>query len=123
MFIQLGVLEIHPWSCTIDELESPDMIIFDLDPAPDVSWSEIVAAAFDIKQQLELYKLNCFVKTTGGKGLHIVVPIQPKYSWEEIKLFTHVFAEFMEKNNPGVYISKMSKSKRNGKIFIDYLRN
>ena len=99
------------------------MIIFDLDPAPDVSWSEIVAAAFDIKQQLELYKLNCFVKTTGGKGLHIVVPIQPKYSWEEIKLFTHVFAEFMEKNNPGVYISKMSKSKRNGKIFIDYLRN
>lgn len=121
--IQFDVLEINPWSSTIDTLEAPDMIIFDLDPASDVSWSEVVAAAFDIKKQLERCKLICFVKTTGGKGLHIVLPIQPTYNWDEIKLFAHAFAGFMEKNNPCVYTSKMSKSKRCGKIFIDYLRN
>jgi len=121
--IQLGALEIHPWGCKVDDIEYPDIITFDLDPAPDVPWKRVVAAAFEIKEHLSKFKLKCFVKATGGKGLHIVIPIKPEYSWEEVKTFSQVFADFMVMNDPMNYISKMGKAKRKGKIFIDYLRN
>ncbi|MCL9683638.1 DNA ligase D [Legionella maioricensis] len=121
--VQMGVLEIHPWGSQIKTLEYPDWITIDLDPAPDVEWKKVVAAAFDVKRNLEQYKLTSFVKTTGGKGLHVVIPIKPKYDWDAIKNFTHVFVRFMEQLKPKEYIGKMSKSKRTGKIFIDYLRN
>ena len=121
--VQFGVLEIHPWSSTVNTIEQPDWITIDLDPAPDVSWNNVVTAAFDIKNHLEQYKLKCFVKTTGGKGLHVVIPIKPHYDWDEIKNFTHIFVIYMEQINPKKYISTMTKSKRSGKIFIDYLRN
>lgn len=121
--VQFGALEIHPWASTIDAIEKPDWITLDLDPADDVSWKKVVSAAFDIKHQLEQYQLKSFVKTTGGKGLHVVIPLKPKYEWDEIKNFTHVFVNYMEQLNPKEYISKMSKSARLGKIFIDYLRN
>lgn len=121
--VQMGVLEIHPWGSTINHLEHPDILIFDLDPAPDVEWKMVVEAAFDIREQLQQYELTSFVKTTGGKGLHIVIPVKAEYDWDEVKNFTRVFVEFLEKRNPEKYISKMTKAKRKGKIFIDYLRN
>jgi bifunctional non-homologous end joining protein LigD len=121
--VQMGVLEIHPWGSTIKKLEKPDWLTIDLDPAPDVAWKKVVEAAFDVKHYLEEYQLTSFVKTTGGKGLHVVVPIQPEYDWEGVKNFAHVFVEFLEQLKPKEYVSKMTKSKRTGKIFIDYLRN
>lgn len=121
--VQMGVLEIHPWGSRINHLEQPDIIVIDLDPAPDVPWSKVVAGAKEIRDHLAQYKLTSFVKSTGGKGLHVVVPIKAEYEWEEIKEFTHVFVQFLEKLKPKEYISTMAKSKRGGKIFIDYLRN
>ncbi|MFC3908561.1 DNA ligase D [Legionella dresdenensis] len=121
--VQMGVLEIHPWGSLITSLETPDIIVIDLDPAPDVTWKTTVAAALDIKEELSQLKLTSFVKTTGGKGLHVVIPIKPEYDWDVIKNFTHVFVEYLEQKNPERYISKMAKAKRGGKIFVDYLRN
>lgn len=121
--VQLGVLEIHPWGSRIDNIEKPDIITFDLDPAPDVEWKKVIQAAFFIKEQLENIHLKCFVKTTGGKGLHIVIPIKRQYDWPEIKVFTRVFVEFIVKEMPNEFIGTMSKARRRGKIFIDYLRN
>lgn len=120
---QMGTLEIHPWGSTIQEVEYPDIITFDLDPAPDIEWKRVVAAAFEIKEHLAEFKLKSYVKTTGGKGLHVVVPIKPEYDWEEVKNFAHVFVNFLIQRDPKNYISKMSKAERKGKIFIDYLRN
>ena len=120
---QLGTLEIHPWGSKIDNIETPDIIVFDLDPAPELAWKKVVEAAFEIKNHLEELKLKSFIKTTGGKGLHVVVPIKPKHSWAEIKNFTHVFANCLVEQYPKKYLSQMSKEKRTGKIFIDYLRN
>lgn len=121
--VQMGVLEIHPWGSKIEQLEYPDMLIFDLDPGPGVEWKMVVEAAFDIREQLSQYQLSSFVKTTGGKGLHIVIPIKPEYHWDEVKKFTRIFAEYLEIRSPERYISKMAKAKRKGKIFVDYLRN
>jgi bifunctional non-homologous end joining protein LigD len=121
--VQMSVLEIHPWGSQINHLEQPDIIVLDLDPAPELPWSKVVFAAKEVRDHLAQYQLTSFVKTTGGKGLHVVIPIQPEYDWEEVKEFTHVFVQFLEKIKPKEYISKMTKSKRKGKIFIDYLRN
>lgn len=121
--VQMGVLEIHPWGSTIHHLQKPDIITIDLDPAPDLPWSAVVKAAMDVRHYLSQYKLSAFVKTTGGKGLHVVIPILPEYDWGEVKQFTHVFVQFLEKINPKDYVSTMSKAKRAGKIFVDYLRN
>lgn len=121
--VQMGVLEIHPWACSINALEYPQWITIDLDPAPDLAWNEVVRAAWDVKRHLEQYKLKSFVKTTGGKGLHVVIPIKPEYEWAIIKNFTHAFVIAMEQRQPEKYLSSMTKSKREGKIFIDYLRN
>lgn len=121
--VQMGVLEIHPWGSTIKHIEQPDVLIFDLDPAPGIAWSKVVASAFEVRDYLAQYQLTSFVKTTGGKGLHVVVPIKPEYDWEAIKEFTLIFAQFLEKLKPTEYLSTMSKAKRKGKIFVDYLRN
>lgn len=121
--VQIGVLEIHPWGSTIKHLDSPDILIFDLDPAPDVAWFKVVAAAYEIKEYLAQYHLTSFVKTTGGKGLHVVIPIKPKYNWDKVQQFSQLFVQTMEQIKPDEYISKMTKAKRQGKIFIDYLRN
>ncbi len=121
--VQMGVLEIHPWGSMIDSLEYPDIIIFDLDPDENLAWKNVVAAALEVKGHLEQFKLKSFVKTTGGKGLHVVIPIKPEYDWEDVKNFSHTFALFMEQLNPDKYLSVMSKAKRKGKIYIDYLRN
>jgi bifunctional non-homologous end joining protein LigD len=121
--VQMNVLEIHPWGSTIKHLDEPDTIIFDLDPAPNVGWRKVVEAAKEIRDQLARYQLTSFVKSTGGKGLHVVVPILPEYDWEKVKKFTQVFVQFLEQLKPKNYVSKMTKSRRTGKIFVDYLRN
>lgn len=120
---QLNVLEIHPWSAHIDNIEYPDMVTFDLDPAPNVPWKKIITAAFEIKAFLENLKLKSFIKTTGGKGLHVIIPVKPEYDWDDISLFAHTLVDYMVKNNSDTYIGKMTKSARTNKIFLDYLRN
>ncbi|QMT62063.1 DNA ligase D [Legionella sp. PC997] len=120
---QMGVLEIHPWGSQVSHLKFPDVLIFDLDPSPEVPWSRVVESAFEVRQFLKEFNLTSFVKTTGGKGLHVVVPIKPEHNWDVIKEFTHSFVETLEKIHPNHYVSEMSKAKRVGKIFIDYLRN
>jgi bifunctional non-homologous end joining protein LigD len=119
---QVGVLEIHPWGSPLAALETPDTMIFDLDPGEDVSWMDIVAAAQDVKTRLEAVGLAAFVKTSGGKGLHVCVPLKPKAGWNEVKSFAKALAEAMAKDHPDRFISIATKAKRKGLIFIDYLR-
>lgn len=121
--IQMGTLEIHIWGCKINHIDQPDIIVFDLDPAPDVKWSAVVAAAQLMRSELKKIKLTSFVKTTGGKGLHVVIPIKPEYDWEQIKSFSHSFIDYLVAQNPKAYIGTMTKAHRTGKIFLDYLRN
>lgn len=121
--VQMNVLEIHPWGARIDKIEKPDMMIFDLDPGEDILWKKVIKAAFILKEELEQYNLQAFVKTTGGKGLHIVVPIQRRYEWDDMLHFSKIFVQYITAKYPADYIDVMNKSKRKGKIFIDYLRN
>ena len=120
---QMGVLEIHPWGSVIEQVDYPDILIFDLDPAPELAWSKVVKAAFELREYLKNYQLKSFVKTTGGKGLHAVVPITPDNDWDTIKQFSQVFVDYIVMNHPNEYVGKMSKAKRKGKIYVDYLRN
>ncbi len=121
--VQLGVLEMHPWGSQIKDDEYPDRIILDLDPSDSITWKKIVASAKLIKKYLEKCGLKSFVKTTGGKGLHVVIPIQPEYDWSQIKNFSKTFVEWMVLRYPDLFVSVISKTKRSGKIYIDYLRN
>jgi bifunctional non-homologous end joining protein LigD len=121
--VQSAVLEIHPWGASTDSWEKPDMITMDLDPAEDVTWGEVIAAALELKQRLEGAGLAAFIKTSGGKGLHVVTPLQPKAGWVQVKAFAKGLADSMSKDQPEKYLATATKAKRNGKIFIDYLRN
>jgi bifunctional non-homologous end joining protein LigD len=121
--VQMGVLEIHPWGSREKTLEKPDRIIFDFDPAPDLDWKRVVDAAAEMRERLKTLGLESFLKTTGGKGLHVVAPLTPRDEWPEVKAFTKAVAAAMEGDSPRAYTTVMSKSERRGKIFIDYLRN
>lgn len=121
--VQMGVLEIHPWGSTADHLERPDRLVFDLDPDPAVLWPRMVTAAREVRLVLEDLGLVSFLKTTGGEGLHLVVPIQRRTSWDDAKAFCRSVAETIVAAAPDRYVATMSKAARRGKIFIDYLRN
>jgi bifunctional non-homologous end joining protein LigD len=121
--VQMGVLEIHPWGSTVERLETPDRLFFDLDPDEGLSWQRVIDGAVAVRDALAEIGLRSFVKTTGGKGLHVVVPIKPSLAWDEAKAFTRALAQSMAKAAPGLYIATMSKKARAGRIFIDYLRN
>lgn len=121
--VQVGVLEIHPWNSKVDRLERPDQLVFDLDPDPDLPWARLVEGVLDVRNELKRVGLDSFVKTTGGKGLHVVVPIARRSSWEEAKAFSKAIAERLVQLHPDRYVATMSKKKRTGKIFVDYLRN
>ena len=121
--VQAGVLEIHPWGSTIGAVEKPDRITMDLDPAEDVSWISLIEAAVEVRERLDAVGLESFVKTTGGKGLHVVVPLKPKAGWNEVKAFAQDLAESMAKDRPDRFVATMSKQVRRGRIFVDYLRN
>jgi bifunctional non-homologous end joining protein LigD len=121
--IQFGALEIHAWGSRADDVERPDRVVFDLDPDPTVAWKRVIHAAETLRELLVARKLKSFIKTTGGKGLHIVVPIARRYSWAEVKQFAKDIADGLVTDAPDQYIATMSKAARRGKIFIDYLRN
>jgi bifunctional non-homologous end joining protein LigD len=120
--VQGGVLEIHTRGTTINDCERADRLVFDLDPGPGTSWKDVVAAARDVRDWLESIKLKTFLKTSGGNGLHVVLPIKPT-PWKEARTFAKAVAEAMEADEPGRYISTATKAKRNKRIFVDYLRN
>jgi bifunctional non-homologous end joining protein LigD len=121
--VQAGVVEIHPWGSTVDHLEQPDRLFFDLDPGEDVPWRQVIAAAQEVRQRLDDLGLKSFVKTSGGKGLHVVVPITPKADWDAAKEFTGSIAIAMAKARPDLYVATMSKRARSGRILVDYFRN
>ncbi len=121
--VQIGVLEIHPWGSTVDKLETPDRITFDLDPDEGLPWQRVTAAALDIREVLAGVGLESFVKTTGGKGLHVVVPLVPRLNWNEIKAFTKAIVEDMAARHPERYTANQLKRMRRGRIYLDYLRN
>lgn len=120
---QMGVLEVHPWGSKNDDLEHADRIVIDLDPDISIPWKTLAAAALDTRKRFKKLGLESFLKTTGGKGLHVVVPIKPEHPWPIIKQFAHNFVLAMEKTQPDLYLTKMSKAARKGKIYLDYLRN
>lgn len=120
---QLGVFEIHPWGSKNDNLERPDRIIFDMDPDEAIDWKTLADTAKTFRSLLEGLGLQCFLKTTGGKGLHVVVPIRPENEWPVIKEFAHNIVLGMERRNPGLFVTKMTKALRRNRIYLDYLRN
>jgi len=120
---QSAALEIHPWGSTVADWERPDTIVMDLDPGEDVAWTSVIAAAEDVRGRLKSAGLVAFVKTSGGKGLHVVAPVKPKAEWPAAKAFAKSIADAMAADNPELYVSTIPKARRHGKILIDYLRN
>jgi bifunctional non-homologous end joining protein LigD len=121
--VQMGVIELHTSNARRDNFERPDRFVIDLDPATDVPWARTVASAFQVRDRLAEIGLDSWVKTTGGKGLHVVVPLARRAEWDEIKDFTRAFSNDLSARNPGKYLTKANIAARKGKIFIDYLRN
>jgi bifunctional non-homologous end joining protein LigD len=121
--VQMGTLEIHPWGVTVERPDRPDRIIFDLDPDEGLGFPDVVRATLEVRERLDALGLRSFVKSTGGKGLHIVVPIEPVSEWRAAKAFAKSFSEIMAEDSPERYLTRISKAERSGRIFIDYLRN
>jgi bifunctional non-homologous end joining protein LigD len=120
---QHGVVEIHPWNCRVDDAEHPDQMIFDLDPDVGLGWGRVVEGAFIVKDWLEKKGFTVFVKTTGGKGAHIVVPLKPQLDWDAVKACSKQIAEVISAAHEGKFTPSLPKASRKGKIFLDYLRN
>ena len=121
--VQFNALEFHPWGAHADNPEQADRIVFDLDPGPNVAWPEVVDAARKIRGLLQGLELTSYLRTSGGKGLHVVVPLNPGCDWDVVKPFAHGFAEVMAQVEPLKFVATATKKFRTGKIFIDYLRN
>jgi bifunctional non-homologous end joining protein LigD len=121
--LQMGVLEIHPWGSQASRLDRPDRIVLDLDPDEGLPWADVKQAVLLVKALLENLELAPYLKSTGGKGLHVVVPLEPRAGWDDVKGFTKAVAELLERTFPDRFTSKLLKVSRGGRIFIDYLRN
>jgi bifunctional non-homologous end joining protein LigD len=121
--VQFGVLEIHPWQTHIDKLDKADRFILDLDPAPDVPFEAVTLAAKLVRRRLEELGLKSIVKTTGGKGLHVIVPLRPAATWQVAKGFAKAIADGLARDEPKIFLATASKAARKGRIYVDYLRN
>jgi bifunctional non-homologous end joining protein LigD len=122
--VQMGVLEIHTWNSTVDrDIERPDRLVIDLDPGDAVPWSEVIAAARVVRKALAALDLAAFPKTTGGRGLHVVVPLQPQADWAACLEFARRLSEAIERADPDTYTTRFAKAGRKRKILLDYLRN
>jgi len=121
--VQFGALEFHVWGSTIHDLDRPERLVFDLDPDPSVSFAGVKKAAVEMRGFLEEIGLKTFPMLTGGKGVHVIAPLEPAAGWTEVKTFTRQLAETLASHAPDRYVANMSKAKRKGRIFIDYLRN
>lgn len=121
--VQFGASEFHPWGARADRPDRPDRIVIDLDPAPEVAWPQVVAAAHEVRERLRVMRLESFARTTGGKGLHVVMPIDRRYDWPQVKTFAGDLARAMAGDSPRRYTATLAKSARRGRIFVDYLRN
>ncbi len=121
--VQVGVLEFHTWNARARSIDRPDRVVFDLDPGPGVPWASVVLAAHIVCETLGRSKLRSFVKTTGGKGLHVVVPLVPADGWDACLAFAKSVAQEIESRDPSAFTTSLSKAKRPGRIFIDVLRN
>jgi bifunctional non-homologous end joining protein LigD len=121
--VQMGTIEFHGWGSRVPEIERPDRVVFDLDPDEDLGFEEVKKAAIDLKRYLGDLGLVTFPMLSGGKGVHVVVPLTPRAAWPEVKDFTHRFALALSEAEPERFLANMSKAKRKGRIFIDYLRN
>ena len=119
---QMGVLEVHPWGSRADDVDRPDRLIFDFDPAPDVHFTWVIEAALAMRERLDALGLESFLKTTGGKGLHVVAPIKAEHEWPLVKEFARAVATATAADSDR-YVTVMTKAKRTGKIFIDFFRN
>jgi bifunctional non-homologous end joining protein LigD len=120
---QMGVLEIHIWGSHIGDIDRPDRVVFDLDPAEDVPFVQVKAAALHLRDVLDTVRLLSFPLLTGGKGIHVVVPLQPRQDWGVIKAFASGLAQRLAAEQPDRFVATMAKTKRTGRIFIDYFRN
>jgi bifunctional non-homologous end joining protein LigD len=120
---QLNVIEFHTWNATVKSIENPDRLLFDLDPGEGVQWRHVVEGTMLAKAFLDELKLKCFLKTSGGKGLHIVVPLSPVANWDEVKDFSEAIVVHLARTVPQRFVAKSGPKNRVGKIFIDYLRN
>jgi len=120
---QMGALEIHSWGSKRDSLDMPDRIVIDLDPDTSISWETLAASAQEVRNYLQDIGLEGFLKSTGGKGLHVVVPIRAEHEWPVIKQFSHAVVQRIEEGKPETYVTKMTKAVRRNRIFLDYLRN
>jgi len=121
--VQFGALEFHPWGSTVADADNADRIVFDLDPGPNVSWARVVAAARLVRKLLANMGLQSLVRTTGGKGLHVVVPLKPSCAWDTVRTFAEAFANTLANAHPLEFVATATKAKRGGKIYVDYLRN
>jgi bifunctional non-homologous end joining protein LigD len=121
--VQLGVLEMHTWGARRDRLDRPDRLVMDLDPAPGLPFSAVVHAALEMRETLQDLGLVSFVKSTGGKGLHVVAPLVRRTGWDELRSVAHAIAIGLAERHPQRYLAKASKAERAGRVFIDYLRN
>ena len=120
---QMNVIELHTWNSTVKHIDRPDRVVFDLDPGEGVTWVQLQEAAVLVRALLQELKLESWLKTSGGKGLHVVVPLKRRYDWDTVKDFSQAIVQHLAQTLPQLFVAKSGPKNRVGKIFIDYLRN
>jgi bifunctional non-homologous end joining protein LigD len=121
--VQMNAIEFHPWGSRVADLERPDRMVFDLDPDPALAWKDVRRAAVEIRDRLANAGLPSYPRLTGGKGVHVVVPLRPHAGWDQVRNYCEALAGDLARAAPDRYVATMSKAKREGRIFIDWLRN